>query len=388
MPSDIAVLVGRFQPFHEAHLALLTRALELASRCVVIVGSAFQARTPRNPFTWKERAEMIRQALPEADRERLSIVPMRDYYDQARWVASVRDVVASLLPPEEAPRVTLVGHLKDATSTYLSAFPGWTLASVDRLPGAGGTQLRDALFASRPEDDHTPPAVDAALAAFVDQVPPSTIAFLRAWTAMPHYVELATEWRMLRRYRQAWRAAPYAPTFVTVDAVVQCAGRVLLIERGKAPGRGLFAVPGGFIEARETCWQSCLRELEEETHLKLLDATMRRSLRSVAVFDHPDRSQRGRTITHAHHFDLGDRELPEVRADDDAARVEWVPVAALAAMEDRFFDDHFHMLDHFLGLTTDATVQNPQVKQGDPWPSADPTRPGTISRAPSPPSTS
>ena len=78
---------------------------------------------------------------------------------------------------------------------------------------------------------------------------------------------------------------------------------------------------------------------------------MRRCLREVAVFDHPDRSQRGRTITHAHHFDLGERELPEVRADDDAAAVEWVPIAALPAMEDRFFDDHFHMLDHFLGLT-------------------------------------
>jgi len=351
MTSDIAVLVGRFQPLHDAHLALLTRALAVASRCVVIIGSAFQARTPRNPFTWKERAETIRQALPPADRDRVTLVPMRDYYDEARWVAAVREAVAALIPPEEAPRVTLVGHLQDATSAYLSAFPGWTLDSVDRLPGAGGTQLRDALFGAQPADAHTPPAVDAMLAAFVDQVPPSTIAFLRAWTAMPHYAELAAEWRALRRYRQAWRAAPYDPTFVTVDAVVQCAGRVLLIQRGKAPGRGLFAVPGGFIEPRETCWQSCLRELEEETHLKLLDATMRRSLRSVAVFDHPDRSQRGRTITHAHHFDLGDRELPEVRADDDAASVQWLPIADLAAMEDRFFDDHFHMLDHFLGLT-------------------------------------
>jgi len=354
MPSDIAVLVGRFQPFHDAHLALLERALASASRCVVVIGSAFQARTPKNPFTWKERAEMIRQALPESDRARLTMVPMRDYYDEARWVASVREAVATLLPPEESPRVTLVGHLKDATSSYLAAFPGWTLASVDRLPGAGGTQLRDALFAAQPVDDHTPPAVDAALAAFVDQVPPSTIAFLRAWTAMPHYAELAAEWRMLKRYKEAWRAAPHEPTFVTVDAVVQCAGRVLLIQRGKAPGRGLFAVPGGFIEPRETCWQSCLRELEEETHLKLLDATMRRSLRSLAVFDHPDRSQRGRTITHAHHFDLGDRELPEVRADDDAASVQWVPIAELAALEDRFFDDHFHMLDHFLGVTGPA----------------------------------
>ena len=351
LTADVAVLVGRFQPFHAAHLALLQRALAIAPRVVVVVGSAFQARTPKNPFTWAERAGMIRNALPAAERERVTVVPMRDYYDEARWVASVHAAVTAQLAGDGHQRITLVGHFKDATSGYLAAFPGWTLASVDRLPGADGAQLRDALFASEPEDRHQPSQLEAALAALVDQVPASTLAFLRAWTALPFFAELAVEWRMLQRYKAAWRAAPYAPTFVTVDAVLQCAGQVLLIRRGKAPGRGLLAVPGGFIEERETTWQSCLRELEEETHLKLLEETMRRSLRSVAVFDHPDRSQRGRTITHAHHFDLGERELPEVRADDDAASVEWVPVAELAAMEDRFFDDHFHMLDHFLGLT-------------------------------------
>ena len=354
MTSDIAVLVGRFQPFHDAHLGLLTRALAIAPRVVVVVGSAFQARTPKNPFTWTERAEMIRLALPEAERARVTVVPMRDYYDQQRWVASVRQAVAAEAGDDASLRIALVGHFKDATSSYLAAFPGWTLDSVERLPGSDGTQLRDALFAAIPDDAHAPPLLDATLAALVDQAPPSTIAFLRAWAALPFLAELAVEWRMLKRYKEAWRAAPYAPTFVTVDAVLQCAGKVLLIRRGKAPGRGLHAVPGGFIEARETTWQSCLRELEEETHLKLLEETMRRCLREVAVFDHPDRSQRGRTITHAHHFDLGERELPEVRADDDAAAVEWVPIAELAAMEDRFFDDHFHMLDHFLGLTPQA----------------------------------
>jgi len=352
--ADIAVLVGRFQPLHDAHLALLERALAIAPRCVVVVGSAFQARTPRNPFTWTERAEMIRLALPEADRARVAVVPMRDYYDEARWVASVRQAVKAEVRDDATPRITLVGHLKDATSSYLAAFPGWTSDCVERLPGPDGAQLRDALFASLPEDPHQAPRLDATLAALVDQVPPSTIAFLRAWAELPFLAELAVEWRMLQHYKEAWRAAPHAPTFVTVDAVVQCAGKVLLIRRGKAPGRGLHAVPGGFIEARETAWQSCLRELEEETHLKLLDETMRGCLREVAVFDHPDRSQRGRTITHAHHFDLGERELPEVRADDDAAAVEWVDIGALPSMEDRFFDDHFHMLDHFLGLTPRA----------------------------------
>ena len=43
--------------------------------------------------------------------------------------------------------------------------------------------------------------------------------------------------------------------------------------------------------------------------------------------------------------------LPAVQADDDALQAQWVPVAQLAALEDRFFEDHFHMLDHFLGLT-------------------------------------
>ncbi len=346
---DIAVLVGRFQPFHNAHLALLRRALDVAPRVVVVIGSAHQARTPKNPFTSNERAEMIRLALPEAERTRVTFLPVRDYYDQRRWVRVVGDAIAALGKRVDAnARVALVGHFKDATSAYLGGFAGWALVSVDRLPVADGTQLRDALFAGDPS------LLDATLAALVDQAPPTTIAFMRAWAALPFMPAIADEWRMLREYHEAWKTAPYPPVFVTVDAVVRCADRVLLIQRGRAPGVGLFAVPGGFIEQRETAYQSALRELAEETHLELLADTMQRSLRASAVFDHPDRSLRGRTITHAHYFDLGDRALPEVRADDDAQSVAWVPITDIVAIEDRFHDDHFHMLDHFLRLTREG----------------------------------
>lgn len=343
--SDIAVLVGRFQPFHNAHLALLRRALETAAECVVVIGSAHQARTPKNPFTWAERAEMIRLALGDAERARVRFLPVRDYYDQARWVRVVSDAIAA---PGHAGRVALVGHFKDATSEYLRAFPGWNLVSVERVPAAGGTQVRNALFAGDPHQ------LESTLAALVDQVPPTTLAFLRAWAAMPFMAALTREWAQLRAFDEAWRGAPYPPVFVTVDAVVRCADHVLLIERGRPPGAGLYAVPGGFIEQRETAYQSAVRELAEETHLELLAATMQRALRASAVFDHPDRSLRGRTITHAHFFDLGERELPEVRADDDARSVAWIPIAELPALEDRFHDDHFHMLDHFLGLTPEG----------------------------------
>src|SRR5688572_10116743 len=91
---DLAVYVGRFQPFHNGHLALLQRALTLAPQCVVVIGSAHQARTPKNPFTWQERADMIRLALTPEERSRVHFVPMRDYYDIDRWTAAIRHAVA------------------------------------------------------------------------------------------------------------------------------------------------------------------------------------------------------------------------------------------------------------------------------------------------------
>lgn len=347
---DVAVLVGRFQPFHNAHLALLRRALAVAPQAIVVIGSAHQARTPKNPFTWTERAEMIRLALTEDERERVRFLPVRDYYDQARWLRVVGGEIDAMTGGHHV-KVALVGHLKDATSEYLRGFAGWPFVPVERLPGAGGTELRDTLFAAEPEQ------LDATLAALVDQAPPSTLEFIRAWAGLPFIATLRREWQMLAEYHAAWRDAPYPPVFVTVDAVVRCAGHVLLIRRGAPPGEGLYAAPGGFIDLRETAYQSALRELAEETHLALLGDTMQRCLQATAVFDHPDRSLRGRTITHAHFFDLGDRELPEVRGGDDARSAEWVPIDAVPALEDRFHDDHFHMLDHFLQLTSEGLVR-------------------------------
>jgi bifunctional NMN adenylyltransferase/nudix hydrolase len=341
---DLSVYIGRFQPFHTGHAALLQRALEIAPVCVVVIGSAFQARTPKNPFTWEERAEMIRLSIAPAERSRLRFLPLRDYYDQERWAAAVRRGVG-------AGRVALVGHFKDPTSEYLRAFPGWALVSVERQTPVDATAIRAAYFGSGRHD------LAATLGAMVNQAPPSTLHFLQAWSELPPFTALAEEWHALKAYHDAWAAAPYPPVFVTVDAVVKCAGHVLMIQRAHAPGRGLLALPGGFIEQRETVLQSALRELIEETHLALPADMLRRCLRDVVVFDHPDRSQRGRTITHAHLFDLGERQLPEVRADDDAQAVEWTPIERLAALEDRFHDDHFHMLDHFFRVTRDAGLE-------------------------------
>ncbi len=341
---DLAILIGRFQPVHSGHVALLRHALAHARRVVVIAGSAHQARTPRNPFTWQEREAMLLGAVPAADAQRLTVLPVRDYYDQARWVAAVRAAVAPHAPA--GADIALVGHFKDASSQYLAWFAGWTLLDLPRQGDMDATRVRDAWLGAEAD------GIAAALAPVAAALPPATRALLQTLAATPLHAQLQQEWRMLREYRAAWSGAPYPPVFVTVDALLQCQGRVLLIRRAQAPGRGLLALPGGFIEQRETLWRSCLRELAEETHCALPEATLQAALRGVAVFDHPERSQRGRVISHVHHFDLGDATAwPEVRADDDASEVHWTPIDELPALEAQFHDDHFHILDHFLGLT-------------------------------------
>jgi len=339
---DVAVLIGRFQPVHNGHLALLRQALARAHRVVVIVGSAFQARTPKNPFTWQERANLLKNSLMADEAARLTICPVRDYYDQARWAKAVLAIVNQQIQPGN--RIAMVGHFKDASSSYLSDFPGWELNRLPRYGAMDSTVLRDAWFGA-PAPDRA-----ASLMQFAGEVPAATLQLLAQFAATPDYTALQRKWQALRNDRAAWAAAPYPPVFVTVDALLRGQGQVLLVQRGRAPGKGLWALPGGFLEPRDTLWQSCLRELAEETCCALPESTLRAALRQVHVFDHPDRSLRGRTITHAHYFDLGDAPLPAVQANDDAAQARWVPMDDLPGLEAQFFDDHFHILDHFLGL--------------------------------------
>ena len=63
------------------------------------------------------------------------------------------------------------------------------------------------------------------------------------------------------------------PIVCTVDVVLltlkESTLQVLLLKREQAPFAGAWALPGGFVEPRDTLWQSCLRELEDETALPL-----------------------------------------------------------------------------------------------------------------------
>jgi bifunctional NMN adenylyltransferase/nudix hydrolase len=341
--ADVAVLIGRFQPFHNGHATLLKKALESAPRVIVVLGSAFHARSAKNPFTWEERAAMISATLPSQDVGRLSFVPIRDYYEDARWATAVQREVKRSAP--DAQRICLIGHFKDASSYYLNLFPQWELQAVDIEVVIDSTRIRRIVFEAE--------ELDVSLIVLSELMPNAVRQYVKAWAQLPHYEGIALEHKAIEAYRKAWAVAPYPPIFTTVDAVVKTAGHVLLIKRKAHPGKDLWALPGGFLEPRERLLQGAIRELCEETKLGVLTSSLHDAFVDVKVFDHPDRSLRGRTITHAHFFELGTEHLPSVEGSDDAAAASWIAIADLATVEDQFFDDHFHILNHFLSITVD-----------------------------------
>lgn len=339
-PFDAAILIGRFQPFHNGHAALLRATLAQAGRVVVVPGSSFRSRNARNPFTWEERAEMIAASLDEGEARRVAFVPVRDYYDDRRWAAAVEEGVRAELEKSgiAAPRTALVGFHKDASSDYLGLFPNWSFVALERQGEFDATAVRQCYFGT---DD-----ASARRAALQKRVPPPVVRYLEHWATLPAFAAMRDEHRAIEDYKKKWGSGP----FVTLDAVVTVASHLLLVRRKNAPGKGLWALPGGFLDGRERLLAGAIRELREETGLDAPDAELAAALREVAVFDHPDRSQRGRIITHAHWFDLPFAALPDVAGADDAAEARWIPLAALPAMETDLFEDHFSIINRFLRI--------------------------------------
>lgn len=114
---------------------------------------------------------------------------------------------------------------------------------------------------------------------------------------------------------------------VTADVVVitkEEETKVLLIQRGFEPYKGCWALPGGFMEMDETTEACAIRELEEETGLRLAD------MKQIGAYSKVDRDPRARTITIAY-LTIVDEPLP-VMGLDDAAKAEWFPINALPAL--------------------------------------------------------
>ena len=394
---DLCVFIGRFQPFHRAHQGVVEAGLRQAGRVLVLVGSANEPRTLRNPFTAEERMGMIQGAF--SGDPRVAVAALEDStYDTAEWVERTYATVEAAwdtirrndpLAPTK-PRVALIGHAKDATSFYLDLFPRWGEIRVAPHTELAATALRAELFGSYgltsellqaffPQEQITAHADDsvrkvlrqianttspAFLAAYTDRAREHALAFLgtsQAQSQLPSavisrlvdflgtsaYETLAFEQAFVFKGKYAWRLAPYEPIFMTADAVLFRGNQVLMVKRGNYPGKGLWALPGGFLEPNETLEAAALRELEEETSLNVTAAQLKAALFGSELIDAPFRSSRGRTVTMAFFFSLDEQTSAETKeggleGDEETQDIAWRDVETLR--RDEVFEDHYNII--------------------------------------------
>ena len=68
-----ALFIGRFQPFHNAHLIDIKNAITEVDKLIILIGSSQYKHAPENPFTVEERVLMVQVALHSENIKNCSI---------------------------------------------------------------------------------------------------------------------------------------------------------------------------------------------------------------------------------------------------------------------------------------------------------------------------
>lgn len=79
-PYDVGLVCGRFQTFHKGHEKLVDTGLLLCDRLLILIGSAQESGTERNPFNINTRTKILREIY--GDRPEIMIYALSDMTDE------------------------------------------------------------------------------------------------------------------------------------------------------------------------------------------------------------------------------------------------------------------------------------------------------------------
>jgi bifunctional NMN adenylyltransferase/nudix hydrolase len=311
------IFIGRFQPVHQGHIHALGIAASQVDKLYILVGSANQCRSIKNPWTFTERKAMLRSKLRNANIHNYEIVPLNDYrYSDSQWISDVRATAEFF----DMGTPILFGHMKEGND-YLTWFPDWKFKSIESQYNINATAVRQRMFDLNDPD-------------------------------MPETVR--DDYAFYQKEKVLFKDYPFPETlnFNCSDAILECQGHVLLIQRKFAPGAGAWALPGGFRNQRETFLDCAIRELQEETNVRVPEKILRGSIVKTELFDDPNRSFGIPRNTMAVYMRINpnhDYSLPRANGADDAALCKWVPLTD-ALNNIQMYDDHKDILSKMTGV--------------------------------------
>ncbi len=349
----LTVYIGRFSPFHKGHAETVARALRCSDRVLIIIGSSHRPRDIKNPWTFAERALMIKKWYDaNGFTTDLQIVPQRDYpYSNQRWLADIQQHVTNA--SDGPTEVYLTGSDRDDSTFYLKEFPSYKMDLVTEdskiSQYLSATSIRDIYLGGKL--NNRPLTVNECEELNRVFLPETSAKFLTTFRNSPEFSTLVMEHGFQVEHDRRWASAPYAPIFQTVDAVIVQTGHILLVKRRNAPGKGLWAMPGGYLNPNEWMLDGAVREAYEETKLDVPKPVLYGSLKDDHTFEAPSRSNRGRIITRAFLFKLpeyvvnGKISLPKVKGEDDAEKAKWFPLSEVKGMSEQLFEDHYDIIE-------------------------------------------
>lgn len=295
------VFIGRCQPLHAGHIAVISKMIDETDQQVILLGSANQSRNLRNPYTYQERRDMILRKFPD-----LTIFPLNDYlYDDNLWKVEVNEILYKFND------VRIYGHTKP-DNEYLKWFPTHRYVEVYTDLDVTATDIRNSL--------------------------------LECGLLHPNVQD---EYNFFKKEKETFANYPFPETlqFNCADSLIYNDGKILLIKRRFAPGKDTWALPGGFKNHDETFFECAKRELFEEAGIQIKEKDQNESIDYTIfnnIFDSPKRKFGGlMRVTNCFLFQVLVPEIyePEIRAADDASEVQWFDISH-AVNNLNLFHDH------------------------------------------------
>jgi cytidyltransferase-like protein len=149
METNFGVYIGRFNPIHAGHEAVINQMLTyFKHHSLIIVGSCNESQSMRHFFTYKERRDFIKTLYPHT-----KIVGLPDYHgDNDGWFTALYDLIQTC--QYDLSKVEFFGGCDE--DIYWLKERGHNVTILNRFSGStptiSATQVRDALIHDRPLD--------------------------------------------------------------------------------------------------------------------------------------------------------------------------------------------------------------------------------------------